>query len=109
MPGRSARRISAAERRHLRLYGNLNEYNAKRDATPTQTMLYLACVEYRSLKFYHISAPDIKQRLEPVRVMIRAMAVTLVWQAAPSEPLSLAKVKAVERDYIQRARDDPPF
>lgn len=89
-----------------RAYLRRNGHEPPRQATPTEVMLYLACNTWREFKFYREHETEM---LEANRLMIRALAVTLVWKRNPDAPVSLSDVKAVEKDFMQRVKDDPPF
>jgi hypothetical protein len=92
----------AAYRAYMRKHG----HPPPAQATATETMLYIACLNYREHKFYR---EDEKDMHEANRLMIRALAVTLVWKRHPDEPVTLEEVKALEKDFMRRVKDDPPF
>lgn len=99
---KSDNRLTAGQRQFLRKYGTLPDAQA----TTLEQIMYRSAVHYRLLKFYHEDDVD-GQRM--MRVMLRAFAVTLVWKRNPEEPVTEAAVKELERDFLRRAKDDPPF
>lgn len=95
-------RLSPSERQHLRMYGT----HPDTQASNVEQMLYRVCVQYRLHKFYHETELDV---IKMLRIMIRSFAVTLVWKMDPTQPVTEAVVKALERDFMRRAKEDPPF
>lgn len=95
-------KLTAAERKHLREFGTM----PGRDATDLEMMMYRTCVEFRQSQFYRVD--DLAAR-RLLRAMIRSFAVTLVWKQNVDQPVMMDQVKSMEREFMQRAKDDPPF
>jgi hypothetical protein len=97
------RSLTAEERKYLRQTGEM----PGRDATDLEMMMYRTCVEMRLSEFYR---EDDKEARRLLRTMIRAMAVTLVWKKSQGQEIVLVEdVKAMEKEFMRRAREDPPF
>lgn len=92
----------AYRRAYLRRHGK----EPPADATPTEVMMYLACLTWREFRTYREHEPDM---IEANRLMIRSLAVTLVWKRNPDAPVKLSEVKALEKDFMERVKNDPPF
>lgn len=98
--------LTAAERQYLRTHGELPHV-----ATPSERMLYICCVEYREFKYYGDPDRNEKTRdmMTAMRIGIRAFALAVLWARSPDEALAESAVKALEREFMRRAKDDPPF
>lgn len=104
MPAKGS--LTAAERQYLRTHGELPHV-----ATPSERMLYVCCVEYREYKYY--GDPDrneeTRHRMVAMRIGIRAFALAVLWAKDPDNPVPESAVKALEREFMRRAKEDPPF
>lgn len=95
--------MSPSERQHLRMYGT----HPDTQASTIEQMLYRVCVQYRLTKFYHETEVDV---IKMLRLMIRSFAVTVVWKKGHGKEIVLEEdVKALEREFLRRAKEDPPF
>lgn len=97
---------AAAQRRHLRLYGNLDAFDDNRPATPAEQFLYLAAVHYRECRMYE--ANDVGAN-DAAKEMLKLMAVAVVWDRDQDTVIDKTKVKGLMKFYISLAKDDPPF
>lgn len=103
---RGSKGLTAGQRRALRINGNLDEYNAERDATPAEHFLYLAAVHYRECRVYLTESPG---AIAAAREMLKFMAVAVVWERDKESAIDRVKVKALMMDFVNRAKNDPPF
>lgn len=103
---RRSSNLTAGQRRTLRLTGNLDEYNAKKDATPAETFLYLAAVHYRECRMYKTHEPG---AITAAHEMLKFMAVAVVWERDKESVVDKSKVKGLMKFYVSLAKDDPPF
>lgn len=95
-------KLTPAQRQHLRKYGTMPD----EQATTLEQIMYRACVSRRLNEFYREGDKDYQHMM---RVMIRSFAVTLVWKQNPDSPVTVEQVKAMEKEFMRRAKDDPPF
>lgn len=99
--------LTPAQRRHLRLYGNLQDFtDGKADATPAECFLYLAAVHYRECAYYHQEKPG---ELTAAREMLKNMAIAVLWERNPDSVLKKGPIKGLMKYYVTLAADDPPF
>ncbi len=99
--------LTPAKRRHLRLYGNLQNFqDGKRDATNAECFLYLAACHYREVKYYHESDPG---EVTAALAMLKMMAIAVLWERNPDQPVQKKMIKGLMKYFITLAADDPPF
>jgi hypothetical protein len=75
------------------------------ESTPSEVYLYIACVEYRHLRE---NSGD-KEAVKAMRLMLRSMAVAVCWKENREEVITEAMIIATEKEFMRRAKEDPPF
>jgi hypothetical protein len=98
--------ITAAQRRHLRLYGNLDEYKSTQEATPAEQFCYLAAVNYRAARIYHTEEPGL---IRAAQEMLKITSIAVLWERNPNEAVAKRDIRALMKDFVSRAKNDPPF